>query len=111
MTELLDFLLYAFIGYVCMRIVLYFTLQYLYRKNEDLKQQLVDLAGKFIFVKPEKHGDTIYLFDAHTDQFIAQGKTVSELKERCLQRFPDKNVVISNDYVNQFQEELKDLTS
>lgn len=109
MEELLNFIFYALVGYVVARILLHIVYKMLQAKNEELKEKLVELAKQFIFVKPEKHGDVIYLFEAETDRFIAQGRTAQELKEHCRERFPDKNVVISNDYLKQFSE-LNELT-
>ena len=110
MNEFLDILFYFFVAYLIARFLLWLAYNYLHKQNEELKQQLVDVVKKFIFVIPEKHGDTIYLFDANTGQFVAQGKTVDELKSHCQLRFPDKNVVVSNDYVESFSE-LKNLRS
>lgn len=110
MNEFLDFLLYAFIGYLIARLIMSVITIWLKSKHESLKEELVKIASSYIFVKPEKHGDTIYLFDAHTDQFIAQGKTFTEIKAHCQKRFPDKNVIVSNDYLAQFSE-LKEMLS
>ena len=110
MNEILDFLFYAFIGYLIARLIMSVITAWLKTKHESLRDELVKIASSYIFVKPEKHGDTIYLFDAHTDQFVAQGKTFVEIKAHCQKRFPDKNIIVSNDYIAQFSE-LKEVLS
>jgi hypothetical protein len=110
MEEFLSFVFYALLGYIAARIVFHYLLKALHEKNEKLKQELVDLAKQYIFVKPERHGDMIYLFETDTDRFIAQGRTAQEIKAHCQQRFPDKNVVISSEYLKQYAE-LSDIKS
>lgn len=93
-----------FLSAVVTWIILKLFQGYLERKNQVLREELVALVKTYIFVKPEKHGDMIYLFDAHTDSFVAQGRSVEELGRNCKSRYPDKNIVISSDYADQFDE-------
>lgn len=100
-----DFNWSAFIwGFVITWVIMRLFRGYLERKNQVLHEELVALVNTYIFVKPEKHGDMIYLFDAHTDSFVAQGRSVEELGRNCKSRYPNKNVVISSDYADQFDE-------
>lgn len=51
----------------------------------DLLKELDDLIHQ---VKVEKQGNTEYWFDAHDDEFLAQGKTEDEIIAVLKSRFP-----------------------
>jgi hypothetical protein len=68
--------------------------QRLIKQVDQAVDQAVEKA--IIRVKVEKHHDTYYLFNEATDEFIAQGKDMQELKDRCDQRFP-RNLIVAND--------------
>jgi len=78
---------------------------YLKAKNEVLREQLEEVTKKvkdtIIHVNIEKHGDVFYLFEKDTDRFIAQGTTFEEVKQHCLTRFKNKNVVADESQMNQ----------
>jgi hypothetical protein len=48
-------------------------------------------------IKSEKHGDIEYWFDFHSDEFLAQGKTLNELIVHCKYRFPDHSFYLAED--------------
>jgi hypothetical protein len=59
---------------------------------EKYKQE--DLAGQSSDAKPirvERHADMIYLFNAETNEFLAQGTTLQEALEIVKKRFPGIN--------------------
>ena len=58
----------------------------------------------------EKHGDQLYLFDKHTDQFLAQGRDRAELIQVLCQRFNARSSrVIYND--QEVQDQLAQVES
>jgi hypothetical protein len=103
MTEFLDFLLYAFIGWLIGRILMSFVMKFLEYRHEELNKEIEKIVKHFIFVKPEKHGDMIYLFEADTDMFVAQGRNMEELKQHCVKRFPDRNIVMSKEFAEEYK--------
>jgi hypothetical protein len=56
------------------------------RNKVDLLKRLDEIIHQ---VKVEKIGDMEYWFDFHSDQFLAQGKTVNEIVEVLKSRFPE----------------------
>lgn len=65
------------------------------KQNEEIAiNQINKIADKIHFVNAEKHGNVEYWFDAHDGQFIAQGKTESEIIDHCRGRFPQHSFFI-----------------
>lgn len=62
-------------------------------EHTEIVEKLMDMLHS---VKQEQHGDVLYWFDADTDQFLAQGKSDSEIKEHLKERFKG-HVFIFND--------------
>ena len=51
-------------------------------KIEELNAEIEDIKKIYKRVKIEEHYDTFYLFDADTDTFIGQGRTMQEIADR-----------------------------
>jgi hypothetical protein len=89
------FIFWSLIGWLSLKILQ----KYLEARNEILKEEIDQLEKKlkerFIHVSVEKHGDIFYLYEKDSGQFIAQGKTMEELKSHCDQRFR-RSVIIGN---------------
>ena len=51
-------------------------------KIEELNAEIEDIKKVYKRVKIEEHYDTFYLFDADTDTFIGQGRTMQEIADR-----------------------------
>jgi hypothetical protein len=64
--------------------------------NEQVQEYLKSIVHA---VKSEKHGDTMYFFDADTDAFIAQGKTYEEIALALKARWRDHIFLIAEKYV------------
>lgn len=45
----------------------------------------------------EKHGETFYVYDAGTNQFLTQANTRSELERNLVSKFPGKKFSVSQD--------------
>ena len=52
------------------------------RKLEELNAEIDEIKRTYKRVKIEEHYDTFYLFDADTDTFIGQGRTMAEIADR-----------------------------
>lgn len=66
------------------------------RIEREIKQAYEQAKKDLIInVKVEKHGDIYYLFEKTSDNFIAQGRSLEELKEVCDKRFR-RNVIVAN---------------
>lgn len=63
-------------------------------KTVELKEKLIKLIHT---IKQEKHGDIYYWFDVETDQFLAQGRTDTEIIDVLKKRFPDHIFIINRD--------------
>lgn len=68
--------------------------------KERIEKQVRD--HMIINVDVEKHGEQYYLFDQKTGQFVAQGRNLEELKERCDERYKTKVIVANNDILRKF---------
>ena len=73
----------------------------------DSEQQQTERSGP-ITARMEKHGDTLYLFEKHTDRFLAQGRTWSEVVEVLQKRFHHVRVISDEQEV---QDQLSRLES
>lgn len=49
---------------------------------EELDAEIEDIKRVYKRVKIEQHHDMFYLFNADTDEFIAQGRTMQDIRER-----------------------------
>lgn len=96
-----SFIFYALLGWLAMRI----TQGYLEHKNQELQNEInlirKKVKEKIVLVKIEKHQDTYYIFESETDSFVAQGKTVEELKEAMHKRYPDKTFMASEEHLKE----------
>ena len=51
-------------------------------KIEELNAEIDEIKRVYKRVKIEEHYDTFYLFNADTDEFIGQGRTMQEIADR-----------------------------
>lgn len=72
----------------------YRALSFSKRVNESIRERLNEIVHD---IKVEKHHETIYWFDKDNDKFIAQGKTVDEIREVLKQRFPKHIFVVEGE--------------
>lgn len=86
-------------------LALNFIRLYLQAKNDILREELNEVSKKIketiITVSIEKHGDIFYVFEKETNNFIAQGQTMAEIKEVMQKRFPKKTFVATEDHVKE----------
>lgn len=99
----------TFISAILWMLVLWLALNfirlYLQAKNDILREELNAVSKKIketiITVSIEKHGDIFYVFEKETNNFIAQGQTMAEIKEVMQKRFPKKTFVATEDHVKE----------
>jgi hypothetical protein len=51
-------------------------------KLEEINAEIDEIKQVYKRVKIEEHYDTFYLFNADTDEFIGQGRTMQEIADR-----------------------------
>ena len=66
--------------------------------EEQAAQEQPDVADNTIVVRVEKHGDNFYLYDETTDEFVAQGKNMEEIREVVYAKYRGKkNIAVRKD--------------
>jgi vancomycin resistance protein YoaR len=98
-----------FISAIIWGMVIYFVLKfielYLKARNDILREDLEAVSKKIketiVNVNIERHGDMFYVFEKETDNFVAQGKTMAEIKEVMQKRFPKKTFVATEDHIKE----------
>lgn len=77
-------------------------------RQVELLREVADKTVRVIKLEPLDKEKTILAYDAETDAFLGQGKTVDEIKTNIMSRFPDKifimdKVVFSARPINEVQ--------
>jgi len=90
---LLNFALGCLVGYITLTAIkIYFN------TKKSIEQQHLDaLDAKIHRIKQEVKGDMHYWFDFDNDQFIAQGRTMNEIREVLKARW-SKHIFVLNDH-------------
>ena len=80
---LLTFLFWYAVGWVIFNFVVAPWLRdRLETRIQEMEQEIEDIKRVYKRVKIEEYNDTFYLFNADTDEFIGQGRTMAEIAER-----------------------------
>ena len=80
---ILNAVVWALVIYLGLRFLSIMAQNALQREVDNtINRELKELRDRFRLVKIEQHGDCLYLFDAQTDEFIAQGRTAQEFMDR-----------------------------
>jgi len=77
----------------CWGMMLYSVLGFLarYRFEKELATELREkLDEKIRVVRLEKYNNQLLAYDGENHEFLAQGLTEEELKQRIMKRFPEK---------------------
>jgi len=103
---MIDFIIDVIFWYAVFWLVIKVWEAYLIAKNQILVEQIKDMSKQIkeqiIHVDIEKHDNIFYLYNKDTREFIAQGTTFEEVKQRCETRFKGKSVVADEVQMNQF---------
>jgi len=90
LNDILTFVVCALVAYVVCKWVLYIWHQNMRRQLQHYEGVIERLNEIIHEVRIEKHGDDMYYwFDAHSDEFLAQGHTLTEITTVVKSRFPD----------------------
>jgi hypothetical protein len=82
---LLNTLAWAAFVYFSLRMLRSYTQNYLQQRIAETETEIAEIQRRYREVKVEQHGDILYLFDAHNDQFIAQGQSAQDFLDRVCQ--------------------------
>jgi hypothetical protein len=94
-TDIINFLITFAFWYFIWSVALYFVKEHLNSKNNE-HQQVVDQVSKMVHaIKEEEHGDMKYWFDRDSDEFLAQGKTYTDIVAHLKSRFPGHLFLLS----------------
>ena len=96
LSEFITFLVNCLFWYFVISLVSGFLRQQLEAKEQTHTEQLKRLDHYIHRVQVEKHGDMYYWFDRDSDEFLAQGKTDTEIINHVKSRFPT-HIFILND--------------
>jgi hypothetical protein len=93
--DILNLLMAIVIGVVVAKLIDFAVFYWQLRRIANTVERAVkeEVDNTVIRVNIEKHHDCFYLFNQKTGEFVAQGRDIAELKQRCDQRFPQKVVV------------------
>jgi hypothetical protein len=91
-----DILLASMIGFAFGVMVFYYLLKILLRRmNSRLEEMLAHIEQSQIEVRLELDRDLFYMYNKETNEFMAQGCTLAELRDIVQKRWPNKSVVFS----------------
>ena len=103
--NMLDFIADIFFWLIAIWLVMKVIEKYLTARNEILREDLEAVSKKIketiVNVNIERHGDIFYVFEKETNNFIAQGQSMSEIKEVMQKRFPKKTFVATEEHVKE----------
>ena len=64
---------------------------------ENLKQHIGEKIRVVRLEEPSELGDLILAFDQENDQFLGQGTNYNEVKQRIIDRFPDRIFLLNGE--------------
>ena len=103
MDFILTIILGLFLGWMVSKIIQgYLRAKLLLEIQEKVEESQVEIKQHIIMVNVEKHDDVFYLYEKNTDQFIAQGKTIEELSQRCQERFKNHTIIADENDLKSF---------
>lgn len=79
---------------------LFFLWLWIRRVRRDvvaMQTEMKKVLDTILFMRVEKHNDTLYAFNALSEEFICQGNDLEELNKRFGQRYPNCKGIIVED--------------
>jgi len=73
---------WALLLFLVIRILAGWTSRHIDDRLEQINAEIEEIKRVYKRVKIEQHHDIFYLFDADTDTFIGQGRTMQEIADR-----------------------------
>lgn len=101
MEEFLNFVLWAAFWWVVIKAFEGFlTIRKIKKDSDQLRTELEEQLEIVLHnVKEENHNDIHYWFDDDNDQFLAQGKTMDEVRAHLKARFKDHIFIVKDQFV------------
>lgn len=60
-----------------------------------MQEEMKKILDSILFMRVEKHNDTLFAFNALNDEFICQGESLEELNKKFGQRYPKcKGIIV-----------------
>jgi len=99
-----DFSFNEFIEYFIRFIIVYFItslawslVEHHFVSQNQVREQVIEKLNKIVHrVNCEKHQDMYYWFDQDSNEFLAQGRDLDEIKEKLKKHFANHVFVISD---------------
>ena len=92
----LEFLVWMFVGKLIVDFVFFKKAKNELELTEEIKEHINSVTH---VVNVEQHGDQFYWYDAETEEFIAQGKTLEDIVPKIKSRFPTHYFFLNNDHI------------
>lgn len=96
MENILDYFIYAVLIAFAIRLILGIVNAKLEHELEEQKKLIEKISKLVHVVKEEKHGEMLYWFDQDSDQFLAQGRNIDEIRTHLKHRF-EKHIFLYNE--------------
>jgi hypothetical protein len=81
-------------------ISLFFLWLWIRRIRKDIATMQADMQkvlGSILFMRIEKHEETLYAYNALNEEFICQGSSIEDLNKQFGQRYPNcKGIIVEN---------------
>lgn len=99
MSELLNFLLFALIGYFVFRLLVAIAALIWLKNNKEELQQEIEKTVKenVIMMRLETNEDGVFAYRLNSGEFLAHGITYDMMIENLLARFPGKTALVPKD--------------
>ena len=108
MDFVMDFLVFIFIF---VNTIWFFVLMRANSREERMKREIernISIAYEHLkntlICRAENHGDMIYLYNQHTNEFVCQGKSLEEIQKSFNARFPGQKALIDQGHEIVFKE-------
>lgn len=64
------------------------------RDIDAMQEEIRNIMNKIVFMRTEQHGDVIYAYNAFNNEFVCQGKDLTDLSDQFGKRYPDRKGII-----------------
>ena len=102
-------LVFALLAWLLMRWLDLRSADFLRERQKILEQRLMQQP---VQLSVEQMGDTLYCWDIVSNDFVCQGRDITELRKNFALRYPDRNAAIAQapeELVSQLKTQLQNL--
>ena len=96
---------------ILLNILWFYLLMKTNSREERMKREIernINIAYEHlkntIIMRAEQHGEMIYLYNQHTNEFVCQGKTLEDLHKSFGARFPGQKALVDQGHEIIFKE-------